>query len=368
MRIARAVVLVVFAACGGSQDTSNRNVNPDPVGFDDPGPTEPDRPAKDPTPTPPPKKMTLAERIAFHDGCFADFVAEKPDFFERCYTDSSTEEIVDAGEPPAEGIEAIGAATQPFWDAFALEGEIVLNVASGDNVVTVATVRLTNDGEFNGAPPTGKTAGLVMAEVQSLDDKGRHGAVRSYVDFATFGAQLGAAPKGAKFRPATALTGNPPVTVIATGSETEAANLETVRAGFEQFNKRDWKTLASLYTADAVISQQNTAADQKGSKAIDKMFKELGKAFPDANEEVVTIWAAGDYVVAETVFTGTNKAAAPGMGIKKATKKPVTLRTAHVLQLEEGKVKQHMIFANGMAMASQLGLDAKPAAKGKAKK
>jgi hypothetical protein len=54
------------------------------------------------------------------------------------------------------------------------------------------------------------------------------------------------------------------------------------------------------------------------------------------------------------------------MGIKKATKKAITLRSAHVFLLADGKVKQHWEFANGMAMAMQLGLIAPPPGQAKA--
>jgi steroid delta-isomerase-like uncharacterized protein len=345
MRITRAAVLVVVAACGGGGSQTKETVE-QPVVQEPP-------PKKEPPP--PPKPLTLEEKVAFHDGCFADFVAEAPDFFERCYTESSSDELVDTGDPPAVGIEAIKAASKPFWDGFALEGQILLNVASENSLFTVAILRGTNDADFMGMPASNKTFGQLVAEVQSLDDKGRHGAVRTYVDMATFMAHLGGAKKGTKFRPVAELGGEP-MTVIAEGSEAETANLAFVRSGFELFAKHDAKAMTALYAPDAVISQQMAPADVKGAKAITKMFKEFYKAFPDAELEVTSSWAAGEFVVAEATLTGTNKAAAKGMGIKKATKKPVTLHTAHVFRIVDGKVAQHWEFANGLAMAIQLGL------------
>jgi hypothetical protein len=49
------------------------------------------------------------------------------------------------------------------------------------------------------------------------------------------------------------------------------------------------------------------------------------------------------------------------MGLKKKTGKPVTLRHLHVFKLAGGKVKEHWIFGNGMAMAMQLGMLGPPA-------
>jgi len=356
MRIAKALVLVLVASCGGA-GTTTTTTGPDEVPPDDPAVTTDQQPTEEaPPPKPAPKPLTLEERIAFHDGCFESFLGEEPDFFTRCYTEESSEELVDSGEPPAKGLAAIEASTRPFWDGFQLTGGGVLNLASGDNVVSIGVITAIHDGEFAGMPASSKTASLMVAEVQNLDAQGRHGQVRVYLDFATMMGHLGAAPKGAKIRKAAAVPTDPPKTIVATGSETETKNLETVRAGFDAFNKHDWKALVGFYAADAVFSAQMMPADLNGSKALEKHFKELGKAFPDIKSEISASWAAGDYVVVETTHTGTNKAAAPGMGIKKATKKPITLRSAHVFLLADGKVKQHWEFANGMAMAMQLGL------------
>jgi predicted ester cyclase len=365
MRIAKALVLVLVAACGGSQDAPTTvTTGPEGPAPDDPAVTTGEEtPVETPAPKPePPKPLTLEERIAFHDGCFKSFLAEEPDFFTRCYTEDSSDELVDSGDPVANGVAGIAASSKPFWDGFTLTGAGVLNLGNGDNVISVAVISATHDGVFNGMPATNKTSSLLVAEVQNLDDKGRHGDVRTYVDLGTMMGQLGMAPKGAKVRKPAAVPAEPVRTIVATGAESETANVDAVRVGFDLFNKHDWKALTAVYAADAVLSDQSAPADYAGSKAIEKQFKEIGKAFPDVKEEITAIWGAGDYVVAESTLTGTNKAAAPGRGIKKATKKPVTLRTAHVFQMEGGKVKQHWLFANGMAMAMQLGLIKPPAA------
>jgi steroid delta-isomerase-like uncharacterized protein len=193
---------------------------------------------------------------------------------------------------------------------------------------------------------------------------GRHGTVRVYVDIATFTAHIAGAPKGVHVRPPLTLDRmrEKNQTIIGTGSDAENANLATLKSWIDGFNAKDWKNLSALYASDAVVAQNHVAVGQRGTKEIDRLFKELGTAFPDAKEETVTMWAAGDYVVMETVFTGTNKAAAPGIGIRKAANKPVSLRTAHVLHFDDGKIEQHWIYANGMSMMTQLGLFKAPPA------
>ncbi len=363
MRIASTLAFTLLVACGGGKSNSNTTPPPDDPEEDQDIPDEeppPEEVEKRPPP-PPPEPMTLEQRVAFHDGCFDSFLAEEPDFFKRCYTESSSDELVDA-QPAAQGIAAIEAATMPFWQGFALEGKEILTIASGTNVASVGAMRTTNDADFMGMPATNKTAGLLVLEVMDLDDQGRHGIVRTYLDMGTWMTQLGMGPKGAKSRKVMELPTAEPTTVIATGSETETKNLALLQTGIDLVNKHDAKGLAKMFTKDAVVSDQAMPADVKGTKNIEKMFKSLFTAFPDAKEEVAQSWAAGDYVFAETVMTGTNKGKFPEMGIKKATKKSVRVRTAHVFKLVDGKVAEHWRFTNGMAVAMQLGLVKAPPA------
>jgi predicted ester cyclase len=275
--------------------------------------------------------------------------------------------MVDSGEGPKVGTPAIAAATHPLWDAFALQGEPRMILASGDHALTISLLRGTQEKVFNGLPPTGKTFGVFVAEVMQLDDQGRHQVVRNYVDLAGMAASLGGGAKGQAFRKPYELTGRPAHQVIGAGGDAEAANVAAVQAGFDKFNAKDWKGVAGIYTSDAAIYEQIAAEDTEGARAIGKYYAETGKAFSDAQEKVESIWSAGDFVVVESTFTGTNDGPLPRMGLKKATKKPVTLHQAHVFRLDGGKVLQHWIFSNGLAIGLQLGLitpPAPPAAKG----
>ena len=80
------------------------------------------------------------------------------------------------------------------------------------------------------------------------------------------------------------------------------------------------------------------------------------KAFPDAKLVPLSIWGAGDYVVAVGRFEGTNKGPMAAMGIKKATGKSVSVRYLDIARWEGGKVQEEWLFYNGMAMAGQLGM------------
>jgi predicted ester cyclase len=356
------MVAVLLAACGGSQDTTQEPITETPPVDETPTDETPkpeEEAKKEEPPPPPPKKLTLEERIAFHDGCFADFVKESPAFIDRCYTEESSEELVDSGDPVARGKAEILAASKPFWDAFALEGKGMINLANGDNLISVAWMGGTNDGPMMGQPATNGKFGIVVAEVQNLDAQGRHGNVRVYVEMGSMMAQLTKAKQPhRKALPAPTAEAQ---TIVATGSDAETANVELVKAGFELFNKHDAKGLAAKYAADGMLSQQAMPVDAKGTKAITALFTELFKAFPDAAQQIDGIWGAGDYVVVETTITGTNKGPFKTMGLAKATGKPVKLREVHVFQIADGKAKNHWAIVNGMAFGMQLGLIKPPA-------
>jgi predicted ester cyclase len=342
------MALGLIAACGGSAPPK-KVVKPVVVE------------APKPPPPPPPDPLATEERVKVHDGCLADFVAEVPESFTRCYSVDSKQTLMDAGEP-AHGTPAIAAATRPMWESFKLQGETRMVVANGDRVLTIALYRGAHDGApWMGLSASGKVFGVFAAEVMTLDEQGKHGDVRMYMDLATMLAQLGGGPRGQAFRKPYDVTGREAYSAIATGSEAETANIAAVQAALDLFNKKDWKGLTASYTSDAAISEQAAPADIEGSRAIGKYFAELGKGFPDVQIAVDALWGAGDFVIAETTFTGTNNGPLPMMGIKKATRKPVTLHQAHVFRMDGGKVLQHWIFANGMSAGIQLGLVQPPA-------
>jgi ketosteroid isomerase-like protein len=342
-KTAPLLVLFAIAACDKGAD----------------GPASPDTAAGDggatePAPAPAPDPLTLEQRIAFHDGCFADWVKEEPTFIERCNAAETSEEMVDGGEPPGVGLEAIRARTEGFWKAFTLAGEPVVTLGHGEKTATIYAITLVHDGQFQDMAPTNKKVGMHVVETGSLLADGRHGATKIYLDQGTMMAQLGASK--AKARPPIELSGQPRAYALGTDTEAEKANVELVKAAFAAVSAHDVAAAAALYAPEAVLSNQAAPVDITGSKKITAFLKELTKAFPDLSVKIDDVWGAGDWVYAEATSAGTNQAAFKTMGIKKKTGKPFTLHEAHVLRFEEGKVQEHWIFANGAALAGQLGL------------
>ena len=382
MRITRTLAIALLAACGGGQEPAMQQtpVTETPVTETpaDTPVTETPPPADETPAPPPPKKLTLEEKIAVQKQCFTDWVKEDASWVERCYAENAVMIQMDGMEGPIKGRAAIADNTRALWEGFTLDGEQKVILASGSTIAVIGLLSGTNDGPMMGKPATKKKFGSMFASVSTLDDQGRVVEEHLYYDPVTMMSQLGVAKTPA--RKAMAKSGAEPMIVIAGETDAEKANVEAVRAGFELLNNHDAKGLAAKYDAKAVFSDHAMKADIKGGKAVGATMAEYLKAFPDVNQDVTNMWAAGDYVVVETHVTGTNKGTSKTMGIKKATGKPIDLHGAHVFKLANGKAVEHWVFTNGMAFAMQLGLmkppgppaepgaKAAPPAKGKAPK
>jgi hypothetical protein len=143
---------------------------------------------------------------------------------------------------------------------------------------------------------------------------------------------------------------------MATGSDVEKANLASAAKGLEAFNKHDIPALMASCADDVVFSEAASPVDRVGKKAVEKSHQELFKAFSDVKLEIAKSWAAGDYLVFEGSFVGTNDGPMPSAGIKKATGKRVSARFLEIDKIVGGKLKNIWIFDNGMSFAAQLGL------------
>jgi predicted ester cyclase len=155
-------------------------------------------------------------------------------------------------------------------------------------------------------------------------------------------------------RPATLPTSTTTTVVLAKNDETEKRNTDAFRATAEAFGKGDSKAFAAMLADDYVLIDVTQPKDLNKKQALAGMA-EYKKGFPDAVLTIATLWAAGDYVVAEGAFTGTNTGDLPSMKIKKTGKK-VNVKFFEIIQFENGKAKKDWTIFNGADFASQLGL------------
>ena len=232
-------------------------------------------------------------------------------------------------------------------------------LVNGANVASLYLLTGTHGGPLPGPggksiPATNKKIGYLMGHVAELDATGSKVIKEAtYADSGTLMAHIGMNPAPA--RPVMEAGAASPTVVVSSGSDAEAKNVEAFRASTDAFNKRDVKALAAFNTPDVVFHDLTQPKDMN-AKENEAMMGGFFTAFPDARLTLDSSWGAGDYVVTRGTFEGTNKGAAPAMGIKKPTGKPVRVRFLEITRLEGGKYKEDWLIFDSMAFAGQLGL------------
>jgi steroid delta-isomerase-like uncharacterized protein len=231
-----------------------------------------------------------------------------------------------------------------------------------DVAVIEWTMTGTNSGPGPmGAKSTGKTVGINGLSIVWFTPDGLIKEQHEYLDVPTLMGQLGVGPKGMKTRAAATLPDGKPDLHISKGTPDEDKNAATAATVQKLFETHDAKAFADTQTDDITWDSLDAPAPMKGKKEMVKMFTAFGKAIPDAKYACQN-WAVDDYVIAECAMTGTNKGGLPEMHVA-ATNKPLNLHTVDVVQLKDGKAIAGTSYANGMEMATQLGLIKPPGEK-----
>ncbi|MGE3455258.1 MAG: ester cyclase [Kofleriaceae bacterium] len=320
--------------------------------------TKPTEPPK----APEPKPVTPADIAAKWTECMAYMTAKDEAKFGGCMTDMTSSEIFDSGMPPSMGSKAVVERVKMMWTAFPdfkVEPQLVL--VSGGNFATIDLMAGTNSGAFMGKPATNKPVGYFMTHIGQVDlANGEVKTVNALIDQSAPMMQM----MGDKKAPPIAARWPAAKTVIAKDDATERENVKLWWAMNKEWNAHDVAKVTAMYADDAVLWDGGNRKIA-GTKAIGDMMKGFWTAFPDAKGTPSQIWGAGDWVVVNATATGKNDGIAPAMGFAKKTGKPFTMHVIELARLEGGKVKEHWLFYNGMAMAMQLGMvpppDAAPA-------
>ncbi len=318
----------------------------------------------------PAKPATPDEMAKRYVECWGFFAAKDADKFKSCWTKDATSLFVDSGMPEATGSDAIIATqAKPLWDAFPdVKADVELVLVNGHNAVSVALVSGTNTGPLKTPmgelPATNKKLGVQTAHATHFTDDGKTAdKARFYQDMGEQMSQLGlskAPARPAADKPTMALE-----TVIAKDDDTEKKNLAVAQANLDAFNKHDAKALDATLADDVVWSEIGAPKDWTNKKDTVKAHEGLFKAFSDLKITLDgSAWAAGDYVVAEGTFAGTNDGAMPEMGIAKKTGKQVSVHFLQLFKIKDGKIKNSWGFWNSMKMAMDLGMMPPPGAGG----
>jgi steroid delta-isomerase-like uncharacterized protein len=345
---------------------SCKDKEPQPAGS---APQAPPSEGSSPRPEPPPAKpapKTGQDLARVFIDCAALASAGKwDDYDKQCLAASFVGHHVDGEDVTREQILPGLQSSRVAFPDLSLEPQLVL--VSGRTVMSVLLMKGTNDGPLQGAggslPPTKQKVGVLMYERVAMNDENKLAEQWAYVDPGTLLGQLGHR-RGAPVRPVReqGLAGAPVIAVAADDAK-EQANLAAVRKVIDGLNARQIADAMAGYADDALMADQAAAADLRGKQALEQVLQARWKAFPDGKLAVQGLWAAGDHVVAEGTFTGTNTG--PLDKLPK-TGKQVTLQYAEVYRLKDGKIVELWRFRNAVTYDRQLGIEPAKAAPAKA--
>jgi predicted ester cyclase len=238
-----------------------------------------------------------------------------------------------------------------------------LIIVNGRNIMAVGLVTGTQSGPLKGPmgeiPATNKKVGFLMFHRLTINDENRATEEWAYSDPTTMIGQLGLLPKEAgETRPALDKGWDgAPIIAVTADNDVEKKNIDIVKKAGADFAAKKIADSVANYTDDALESDQAEGKDHKGKKEIQAGSEMFWKAFPDMKLDSPDVFAAGDFVVVQGTFEGTNKGP---LGPMKATNKVVKGHYAEVFKLKDGKMSEVWRFRNGMAMAMQMGLMKEP--------
>jgi steroid delta-isomerase-like uncharacterized protein len=130
-------------------------------------------------------------------------------------------------------------------------------------------------------------------------------------------------------------------------------NVDTLRASFEIWNKRDLKKAASAYAENAIVVNHGREITYKGRDQIVGGWDELVKGFPDAEATDLQSYDAGDTIVTTFVGRGTNKGEMMGM---PATGRRISTPICSVAHFDsKGLIDREDRYTDTFSLLVQLG-------------
>lgn len=111
--------------------------------------------------------------------------------------------------------------------------------------------------------------------------------------------------------------------------------IKTVDQFFVAMNRYDVKGMADLLAEDVVAWEVAEAEPLRGRNAFAKSYTELFTGYPDCRCEILEKHDAGDDVIYEVRWTGTNTGVFKGVA---PTGKPVELRIAYFFKFDGDRI------------------------------
>lgn len=138
------------------------------------------------------------------------------------------------------------------------------------------------------------------------------------------------------------------------------ANKAIVRRFYEEvFNQRNVNAIDELVQAE-FINNDPTPVAARDPESMKQFIKTLTQAFPDHHHAIEDLIAEGDKVVMRCMLTATHQGLFPGFLEMPPTGKSICQRQIHILRIQDGKVVEHWVIRDDLAMMQQLGLIPQP--------
>jgi len=116
---------------------------------------------------------------------------------------------------------------------------------------------------------------------------------------------------------------------------------------------RNVERMGSLLTEDAIADEVAETRPRKGRKSIEEAYREVFEGYPDCEAEILNRVIGSDQAVVEVRFKGTNKGPFRGT---PATNKPIDLRIAYILKVENGKISYVTEYYDVATLLTQQGM------------
>lgn len=300
-------------------------------------------PPPPPVETPPPPKPSLGELIQKNSQAYGEaMMAKDAKKVAATYADNAV--VKRYGWPEISGKEAIQADSQKMFDAISdMQGGASRIWAKGDVVIVEWQFKGKHTGEFVGFKGTGKEVGVNGVTVTWFNDDGMRKEEHEYWDLNTLLTQSGAM-KG-KTRPVPTLSQKPEL-FESKGGDAEAKNLAAVQTMHGSFEKpKGGDEFVANMTDDVVFDEATMPAASKGKAAAKGWYGFVKQTYTEPKMTTSNAWAFGDFVITETVMTGTHK----------ATKKPVNTHSLDIMWFKDGKVAKGWGYMNNFEEQTQIG-------------
>jgi steroid delta-isomerase-like uncharacterized protein len=299
-------------------------------------------------------EMTGEQLIKVTEDCWQAITVWNKDAFRACYADKTDLTAMDTLPPqtaktPQEVLVLAGVFRNAFPD---FKSDLELVLVNGHKAVALGIFSGTHRGRSLGIPPTNKPISLYWAQVIEMDAQGRIVRERDYIDQATLLHQLGVLPSS--MAPASEKPWPSKVRAVSKGDPAEQANVQAVKSSFQGQGKAQVDAAIGRYSDDAEFRFVSAGGPTSGKKEISEQVQAYFAGNKDLQVTIRDIWPAGDWVVAETTskaIVADDLPGAPGTKGKQWEQNALEL-----FQLSGGKVKRHILFANGLKYAADVGL------------